>query len=150
MDFIEWLPLLGGYNCVMMVVDRFNKYVHFFGMKHPFATLQVAHISIKDFVRLYGISTSIITNRGQVFLSPNNFLEENKCILFIVRWHTEVVNRGLEAYLRCFASDQLRQLTSWMPWDKYWFNTHLNVSTNFSPFKIVYGRDPLGLIDMHN
>jgi hypothetical protein len=35
MDFIEGLPLLEGYNVIMVVVDRFTMYAHFVPLKHP-------------------------------------------------------------------------------------------------------------------
>ena len=59
---------------------------------------------------------------------------------------TEVVNRCLESYLRCFASDKPKSWSGWLPWAEYWFNTTYNASTQMTPFKIVYGGDPPTLI----
>ncbi|KAI5387644.1 hypothetical protein KIW84_073651 [Lathyrus oleraceus] len=48
---------------------------------------------------------------------------------------TEVVNRCLETYLRCFIADQPRTWVTWIHWAKYWNNTTYQ-------FEVVYGRLP--------
>ena len=55
-------------------------------------------------------------------------------------------NRGdqsfLESYLRCFAVDQPRSWSLWVPWAEFWYNTTFHESTGISPFEAVYGRKP--------
>lgn len=55
---------------------------------------------------------------------------------------TEVVNRCLETYLRCFIADQPKTWVSWVHWAEYWFNTNYHAATEKTPFEIVYGRPP--------
>lgn len=42
MDFIEGLPRSGGYDTMLVVVDKFSRYTHFMPLTHPFKALQVA------------------------------------------------------------------------------------------------------------
>ena len=59
---------------------------------------------------------------------------------------TEVVNRSLETYLRCFVGPKPKQWVDWLSWAEFWFNTTFNISTGMTPFKALYGRDPPTLI----
>lgn len=55
---------------------------------------------------------------------------------------TEVTNRGMETYLRCFASDKPKSWVQFLPWEEYSYNTSFHSSIRMSPFIGVYGRDP--------
>ncbi|GER25294.1 ty3-gypsy retrotransposon protein [Striga asiatica] len=51
---------------------------------------------------------------------------------------TDVTNRILEQYLRCYVLDFLRKWEGFLPWLMY--NTTYHASTKFTLFELVYGR----------
>ncbi|XP_068644660.1 uncharacterized protein [Aristolochia californica] len=59
---------------------------------------------------------------------------------------TEVVNRTIEMYLRCFVGDRLKQWIQWPPWAEYYYNTLFHSALHSSPFRVLYERDPPRLL----
>ncbi|PNX81711.1 transposon Tf2-1 polyprotein [Trifolium pratense] len=155
MDFITNLPKSNGYEAILVVVDRLSKYSHFVPLKHPFTARSIASIFVKEIVRLHGVPESILSDRDPLFVSI--FWKELFKLLGTVlkmssAYHpqtdgqTEVVNRCLESYLRCFIADQPKSWAHWIPWAELWYNTTFHISTGFTPFEVVYGRKPPVLV----
>jgi hypothetical protein len=114
MDFITGLPKLGNKSVIMVVVDRLSKYAHFYTLYHPFIASTVAQIFMDQVFKLHGMPHYIVSYHDPTFTS--NFWQE----LFKLQgtqlhlsstYHpqtdgqTKVVNKCLETYLRCFASE---------------------------------------------
>ena len=61
---------------------------------------------------------------------------------------TKVVNRSLCALLWSLLKKNLREWESLLPHAEFAFNKSTNRTTGKSPFEVVYGKNPLGPLDL--
>lgn len=52
---------------------------------------------------------------------------------------TEVLNRYLETYLKCFCSLQPKKWVMWLSWAEWSYNTSFHSAIKMTPFEAVYG-----------
>ncbi|KAM3203698.1 putative protein isoform X1 [Capsicum annuum] len=55
---------------------------------------------------------------------------------------TEVLNRCLETYLRCYCSDDASNWFSCLTMVEYWYNTCFHSAIQITPYEALYGRPP--------
>ncbi|GJY31067.1 ty3-gypsy retrotransposon protein [Tanacetum coccineum] len=155
MDFITGLPLSKGFTAILVVVDRFSKYAYFGVLPTNFNGHKVAKLFMEIVVKHHGIPKTIVSDRDLIFVSKfwkELFRLSGTQLNHSIAYHpqsdgqTEVVNQGLEQYLRAIVSDRPQQWVRLLPWTEYCYNTSYYSSIKMSPYQALYGRLPLSLI----
>lgn len=158
MDFVEGLPKSGGNTTILVVVDKLSKFGHFLSLKHPYTAVTVAQLFLDHITKLYGMPEKIISDRDPLFLS--NFWKELFRVHKITLAHstayhpqsdgqTEVLDRCLETYLRCFTLEAPTTWAKWLPLAQLWYNTSHHSSLKMSPYQALFGRPPPDYIHYH-
>ncbi|OMO96556.1 reverse transcriptase [Corchorus capsularis] len=151
MDFITSLPPSNGKTTIWVIVDRLSKYAHFIALPSSVTAASLAELFSKEICKLHGVPRSIVSDRDSLFLSQfwkELFKLQDTSLKMSTAYHpqtdgqTEVLNRCLETYLRCFASDKPRLWSKFLHWAEWSYNTATHSATGFSPFEVVYGRPP--------
>ena len=151
MDFIEGLPNSRGKDTILVVVDRLSKYAHFLALSHPFTAAIVAQVYFEHVYKLHGLPRTIVSDRDAVFLSrfwTELFSLQQVALHMHTAYHpqtdgqTEVVNRGLETYLRCMTGERPKEWILWPPLAEWWYNSNWHTAIGTTPYEVVYGQPP--------
>ncbi|MBW0548403.1 hypothetical protein O181_088118 [Austropuccinia psidii MF-1] len=114
-------------------------------------SLNLAHSFIKNIFSKHGISSSIVSDRGSLFVSSfwTNLCQQLKISRHLsTAYHpetdgqTERVNQILKQYLWMYVSYHQDSWKTWLPLAEFAYNNSDHSSTTQLPFFTVCGRDP--------
>lgn len=155
MDFITGLPPSRGSSAIMVVVDRLTKYAHFGALPTGFDAHRVALLFVDIVIKHHGFPSSIVSDRDPIFVSKfwsEVFRLSGTTLKCSTAYHlqtdgqSEVMNWGLEQYLRAFTHERPSRWTVLLPWAEYSLNISYHASIKMAPFQALYGRPPPSII----
>jgi IS30 family transposase len=111
LDFIVGLHSFHSNTVILVVVDRFSKAAHFGMLPTHHTASKVADLFAKMVTKLHGMPKSIVSDRDPIFISKfwqQLFQFSGTKLRMSTAYHpqtdgqTEIVNKALQQYLRCF------------------------------------------------
>lgn len=123
MDFIEGLPKSKWKSVIWVIVDKLTKCGHFIALAHPYTAQSLVPFFLDNIFKLHGFPASISSDRDFIFVSSfwKEFLSTQGVTLQTsTTYHPqtdgqfEVLNRCLKTYLRCFCTDSLHDLLTFL------------------------------------
>lgn len=115
-----------------ILIDRLSKYAHFVALPTNCSAQTLASIYIREMYRLYGQPKIIVSDRDVLFMSTfwlELFRLQSTSLVTSTSYHpqtngeSKILNRCLQAYLRCFVSDSSNDWIHHLPWAEWSYNT---------------------------
>ncbi|MBW0559185.1 hypothetical protein O181_098900 [Austropuccinia psidii MF-1] len=150
MDLITQFPLSNSFDSILVIVDRFSKMAVFIPTMSSITSLDLAHLFIKNIFSKNGLPSSILSDRGPLFVSSfwANPCQQRKISRDLsTAYHpetdgqTETVNQILEQYLWMYVSYYQDDWNTWLPLAEFAYKNSDHSSTKQSPFFTFYGRN---------
>ena len=130
---------------------------HFVACRKTMDAARIAHLYFREIVRLHGVPRSITSDRDTKFMShfwKSLWEKMGTKLNFSSAYHpqidgqTKVVNRSLGNLLRSLAGNKPKQWDLALSQAEFAYSRSKNRTTQLSPFEIVYGQNPSGVLDL--
>lgn len=156
MDFLSLEDSKGGYNSILVITDHFTKYAQAIPTRNQTAHT-TAKILFEHFILHYGFPEQLHSDQGRNFES--NVIAQ-LCKLAGMKksrtspYHpmgngiTERFNRTLLQMLRTLTDEQKLDWKSHIPSLVHAYNCTKNHTTGYSPFFLLFGRQPRLAVDI--
>ncbi|QRW20751.1 Retrotransposable element Tf2 protein [Rhizoctonia solani] len=151
-DFITGFPKSQGHNAILVVIDLFSKFGHFFPTSKKVTAKGLANLFVNHVWKLHGLPVKTVSDRGTTF--TGKFLRALYQRLgikpaFSSAYHpeldgqTERVNQLIEFYLRSYVAADHLDWATWLPLAEYAYNNAKHAATGKTPFELIYRRNPV-------
>lgn len=152
-DLIGKLPESNRFNAILVIVDRFTKYIiaiptnmelSVFGTARMYSTAITSGVNL-DFPR------KVISDCGPQFAAQ--FMKDLHKLIgtesnLSTAFHpqtdgqTERINQDIEQYLQIFINSRQTDWSEWLSLATFSYNDHIHLATGYSPFYLNYGWHP--------
>jgi len=150
-DFITKLPLVQGYDSILVVVDQFIKMAHFVPTTEKTMAEGLARLFRNNVWQLHGLPKSIISDRGPQFAAGlmrelNEMLRIKTKLLMAFHLQTDGqtkrMNQELEQYLHMFIDHHQDHWLEWLGMAEFAYNNKAHTGTRVLPFEANSGQNP--------
>ena len=157
MDHIEQLPPSGGYDSILVIVDRMTKQAIFIPCYTSDKATDLARHFVQHVFSKHGVPFSITSDRGKLFVSE---VWTQICKMLDIKsalstaYHpetdgqTERVNQILEQYLRCYVNYLQDDWSELLPLAEFAYNNTPQDSIGMTPFFANKGYHPILNVDV--
>ena len=145
-----------GNRYILTVIDHATKYIEAIAM--PTADAEHAQDAFTEIFSRHGTAKQLLTDRGSVFTSQafNAFLEELGVQPLLTSSYRPQSNGTIErahGTLKTMLKTSLeteiaRELDKLLPWVLFAYRSSIHSATGFSPFQLMYGREPTDLLGL--
>jgi hypothetical protein len=148
MDFVTALPRSKGkHDAIMVETDRLTKMVVLIPTHKQLDAPGTAELFRRHIVSCFGLPQVIVSDRDSGFVGTK--LSYSSTFHPQTDGQTERVNRSMEQVLRTFCLDRPQAWAEQLCMVEFVLNTAPHVSTGFSPFKLMYGYEPVVPATLH-
>ncbi|WVZ70302.1 hypothetical protein U9M48_018978 [Paspalum notatum var. saurae] len=150
MDFVTGLPKTKkGHDAIWVIVDRLTKTAHFIPVKTTYGGAKLAQLYIENVVRLHGVPSRIVSDRGTQFTSKfwkslhealGTYLDFSSAYHPQTDGQTERVDQVMEDMLRARVLTYGKDWESSLPYAEFSYNNGYQASLGMAPFEALYGR----------
>jgi hypothetical protein len=151
-NMIVGLPMDGGKDAILVIVDSFSKYSIMVPCLSKVTAKDIADLFLEHVWKRHGFPEKTISDRGPVFNHKYiKALYEQLGIKahFSSAYHpqsdgqTERMNPAIEQSLRAYTGMYQKDWVKWLPMAEFSYNNAIHSATGTSPFRCLYGRDPV-------
>ena len=151
LDFVTGLPPSEGNDTILTIVDRFSKAVHYVPLPKLPSASEMADLLTTHVIRLHGIPTDIVSDRGPQFTSKvwQTFCKGIGATVSLTSGYhpqsngqAERANQSMEDTLRCVCHRHPSTWSSQLAWVEYAHNTLVSSASGLSPFEASLGYQP--------
>jgi hypothetical protein len=151
MDLAGPLPKTSkGHNTIVVMIDKFTKLAHFAPTVITVTAPQLAEIVLSRIILQHGVPKAIISDRDPRFTGHmwealwkmlGTHLNMSTSYHPQTDGQTERMNRTMEEMLRSYVNDKGTDWDQHLATAELAYNTAIQESTGFTPFRLSYGMD---------
>ncbi|KAL1278267.1 hypothetical protein QQF64_024940 [Cirrhinus molitorella] len=153
-DYLHLEPSHGGYEYILVVVDHFTRFAQAYPTKNKSGRTAAERLSMTTFLALGTLGSYTMTRDGSLRMSSSEIFDN--LLEYVIQEHLLTTlrvtqlrfNRTLLQMLQTLADKEKARWKDHLPQIIHAYNCTRHESTGYSPFYLMYGRQPRLPVDL--